>query len=133
MGSDRLGYFRGKVGSQLGLDLGELVLEDNFDVSPSLYRIQRSFRFVSSKSLPRISLSFACDSSNADGGNEVNAKYHAWNSSESVSISLTDVGWIRLPSRSSCPIYSKLKQRFLTARMKTYRCSLLTFAAALDQ
>jgi hypothetical protein len=44
-------------------------------------------RFVSSKCLPRISLSFACDSSYADGGNEVNAKYHAWNSSKSVSIS----------------------------------------------
>jgi hypothetical protein len=43
--------------------------------------------FVSSKCLPRISLSFACDSSNADGGNEVNTKYHAWNSSELVSIS----------------------------------------------
>ncbi len=48
MGPDRfgdwLGYFCGKVGSQLGLDLGELVLEDNLDVPPSesLYRIQRS-------------------------------------------------------------------------------------------
>ena len=39
MGSDWLGYFRGKVGSQLGLDLGKLVLEDNLDVPPSLYRI----------------------------------------------------------------------------------------------
>ncbi len=42
MGSDWLGYFRGKVGSQLGLDLGMLVLEDNLDVPPSLYRIQWS-------------------------------------------------------------------------------------------
>ncbi len=44
-------------------------------------------RFVSSKCLPRISLSFAWDSSSADRGNDVNAKYHAWKSSESVSIS----------------------------------------------
>ena len=42
MGSDRLGNVQGKVGSQLGLDLGKLVLEDNLDVPPSLYRIQRS-------------------------------------------------------------------------------------------
>ncbi len=42
MGSDWLGYFRGKVGSQLGLDLGKLVLENSLDVPPSLYRIQRS-------------------------------------------------------------------------------------------
>ena len=41
-GSDRLGYFQGKVGSQLGLDLGKLVLEDNLDVPLSLYSIQRS-------------------------------------------------------------------------------------------
>jgi hypothetical protein len=34
MGSDWLGYFHGKVGSQLGLDLGKLVLEDNLDVPP---------------------------------------------------------------------------------------------------
>ncbi len=44
-------------------------------------------RFVPSKCLPRIPLSFAWDSSSADGGNDVNAKYPAWNSSESVSIS----------------------------------------------
>ena len=36
MGSDWLGYFRGKVGSQLGLDLGKLVLEDNLDRCPSI-------------------------------------------------------------------------------------------------
>jgi len=42
---------------------------------------------VSSKCLPRISLSFARDSSSADGGNDMKAKYYAWNSSESVSIS----------------------------------------------
>ena len=42
MGSDWLGYFSGKVGSQLGLDLGQLILEDNLDVPPSLYRVQRS-------------------------------------------------------------------------------------------
>ncbi len=42
MGSDCLRYNRGKVGLQLGLDLGKLVLEDNLDVPPSLYRIQRS-------------------------------------------------------------------------------------------
>ncbi len=47
----------------------------------------RPVLFVSSKCLPRISLSFAWDSNIADGGNDVNAKYHAWNSSESVSIS----------------------------------------------
>jgi hypothetical protein len=38
--SDSLGYFRGKVGSQLGLDLGQLILEENFDVPPSLDSIQ---------------------------------------------------------------------------------------------
>ncbi len=42
VGSDWLGYFRGKVGLQLGLDLGKLVLEDNLDVPLSLYRIQLS-------------------------------------------------------------------------------------------
>ncbi len=42
----------------------------------------RPVRFVSLKCLPRISLSFAFNSSIAGGGNEVNAKYHAWNSSE---------------------------------------------------
>jgi hypothetical protein len=42
MGSDWLGYFSGKVGLQLGLDLGLLFLEDNSDVPPSLYHVQRS-------------------------------------------------------------------------------------------
>ena len=42
MGSDWVGYFSGKVGSQLGLDLGQLILEDNLDVPPSPYRIQQS-------------------------------------------------------------------------------------------
>ncbi len=40
----------------------------------------RLVRLVSSKFLPRISLSFAWDSSSADGGNDMNSKYQAWNS-----------------------------------------------------
>ncbi len=75
---------------QLGLDLGQLILEDNLDVPPLLHRLQLSLLLPAR--LVRVfemsaQLSFACDSSNADGGNEMNAKYHAWNSSESVSIS----------------------------------------------
>jgi hypothetical protein len=68
-------------------------LGDNFDVPPSLYRVQRSLLLparlvrvfeISSQNLIEL---FAWDSSSADGGSDVNAKYHAWNSSESVSIS----------------------------------------------
>ncbi len=75
---------------QLGLDLGQLILEDNFDVPPLLYRLQRSL-LLPARPVRVFEMSaqnlIDGDSSNADGGNEVNAKYHAWNSSESVSIS----------------------------------------------
>jgi hypothetical protein len=93
-------YFGGKVCTRLWFYLGQFVWKTTLVshcpstmaqfltwYSGPCFFLRLPVRCEPSRYFLKIGLSFACDSTSAGGGNDVNTNYYAWNSTESISIS----------------------------------------------